>query len=133
MYRTIPEVKLFSNAKIQNMLIRILFIWTLRHPASGYVQGINDLAAPFILVFLAEYVYECSNPLNIYDFSEKDLDEISPENLACAEGDVYWCLSKVIDNIQDNYTENQPGVHKVLNKMKRIINREHIEVNDHLE
>jgi hypothetical protein len=28
----------------------------MRHPASGYVQGINDVATPFIVVFLSEYV-----------------------------------------------------------------------------
>jgi hypothetical protein len=27
----------------------------MRHPASGYVQGINDLATPFFVVFLSEY------------------------------------------------------------------------------
>ena len=38
------------------MLIRILFVWALRHPASAYVQGINDICAPIILVFLSEYI-----------------------------------------------------------------------------
>ena len=38
------------------MLIRILFTWAVRHPASAYVQGINDLCAPLMLVFLSEYV-----------------------------------------------------------------------------
>ena len=28
----------------------------MRHPASAYVQGINDLAAPMLLVFLTEEV-----------------------------------------------------------------------------
>ena len=28
---------------MQRALERILYIWALRHPASGYVQGINDL------------------------------------------------------------------------------------------
>jgi len=28
----------------------------MRHPASGYVQGINDVVTPFIVVFLSEYV-----------------------------------------------------------------------------
>jgi hypothetical protein len=28
----------------------------MRHPASGYVQGINDVATPFIVVFLSEHV-----------------------------------------------------------------------------
>lgn len=35
---------------------RILFIWAIRHPASGYVQGINDLVTPFFVVFLSEFV-----------------------------------------------------------------------------
>lgn len=37
-------------------LERILFIWAIRHPASGYVQGINDLLTPFFVVFLSEFV-----------------------------------------------------------------------------
>lgn len=35
---------------------RILYIWAIRHPASGYVQGINDLVTPFFVVFLLEYI-----------------------------------------------------------------------------
>ena len=35
---------------------RILFIWAIRHPASGYVQGINDLVTPFFVVFLSEFI-----------------------------------------------------------------------------
>ena len=35
---------------------RILFIWAIRHPASGYVQGMNDLVTPFMLVFLSEHI-----------------------------------------------------------------------------
>ena len=37
-------------------LERILYIWSVRHPASGYVQGLNDLATPFLTVFLAPYI-----------------------------------------------------------------------------
>jgi len=35
---------------------RVLYIWAIRHPASGYVQGINDLVTPFFVVFLSEYL-----------------------------------------------------------------------------
>jgi hypothetical protein len=28
----------------------------MRHPASGYVQGINDVVTPFVLVFLSDYL-----------------------------------------------------------------------------
>lgn len=38
------------------MLVKILFIWNIRHPASGYVQGINDIVTPFIIVFLNSYI-----------------------------------------------------------------------------
>lgn len=41
------------------MLRRLLYIWHMRHPASGYVQGMCDLTNPFIIVFLSEYI-----PLN---------------------------------------------------------------------
>ena len=41
---------------MQCMMIRILFVWAIRHPASAYVQGINDLCAPLLLVFLSEYI-----------------------------------------------------------------------------
>lgn len=28
----------------------------MRHPASGYVQGINDIVTPFLVVFLSDYL-----------------------------------------------------------------------------
>lgn len=28
----------------------------MRHPASGYVQGMCDLVNPFLIVFLSEYL-----------------------------------------------------------------------------
>ena len=40
----------------QQIFERILYIWAIRHPASGYVQGINDLVTPFFVVFLSAYV-----------------------------------------------------------------------------
>jgi Rab-GTPase-TBC domain len=46
-----PRFILFSQC-----LERILYVWAIRHPASGYVQGINDLVTPFFEVFLSAYV-----------------------------------------------------------------------------
>ena len=53
--RTAPDVGLFRNDRIRKSLTRLLYIWAMRHPASSYVQGINDLATPFIAVFLMDY------------------------------------------------------------------------------
>ena len=38
------------------MMTRILYIRSVRHPASAYVQGINDLCAVLLLVFISEPV-----------------------------------------------------------------------------
>lgn len=51
-----PHVPLFQQKAVQDMFERILFIWAIRHPASGYVQGINDLVTPFFIVFLQEII-----------------------------------------------------------------------------
>lgn len=53
-----PLVPLFQQTIVQEMFERILYIWAIRHPASGYVQGINDLVTPFFVVFLQEVVPE---------------------------------------------------------------------------
>jgi hypothetical protein len=53
--RTAPDVPLFRNEKVRRALARLLFIWAMRHPASSYVQGINDLATPLFAVFLSDY------------------------------------------------------------------------------
>lgn len=54
MPRMNPHIRLFQQTLVQEMFERILFIWAIRHPASGYVQGINDLVTPFFIVFLQE-------------------------------------------------------------------------------
>ncbi|KAB0386160.1 hypothetical protein FD755_001116, partial [Muntiacus reevesi] len=53
--RMSPEA-LILQPKVTEIFERILFIWAIRHPASGYVQGINDLVTPFFVVFICEYL-----------------------------------------------------------------------------
>jgi hypothetical protein len=43
-------------------LERILYVWAIRHPDSGYVQGINDLVIPFFQTFLAAYISRSRSP-----------------------------------------------------------------------
>lgn len=52
---------------------RVLFIWAIRHPASGYVQGLNDLICPFMMVFFSEHVRHGEKFENI------DITEIAEE------------------------------------------------------
>jgi hypothetical protein len=50
-----PLISIFQKEIVQNIFQRVLYVWAVRHPASGYVQGINDLLTPFFVVFLTEY------------------------------------------------------------------------------
>jgi hypothetical protein len=58
------------------MFERILFIWAIRHPASGYVQGINDLVTPFYVVFLQEVIPAGVCFIELVSISEISFSEI---------------------------------------------------------
>ncbi|KAI9143531.1 rab-GTPase-TBC domain-containing protein [Paraphysoderma sedebokerense] len=113
--RTNASVPLYHHKKIQESLERVLYCWAIRHPASGYVQGMNDLVTPFFTVFLSSYVDE-----SVYDC---DPDEISQQVLNVVEADSFWCLTKLLDGIQDNYTFAQPGIQRQIIKLKELIGR----------
>ncbi|KAG5404062.1 hypothetical protein IGI04_010181 [Brassica rapa subsp. trilocularis] len=87
--RTVPDVSFFQQAQVQKSLERILYTWAIRHPASGYVQGINDLVTPFLVIFLSEYLEG-----GVESWSMSDL---SSEKISDVEADCYWCLTKLLD------------------------------------
>ncbi|KZT29023.1 RabGAP/TBC [Neolentinus lepideus HHB14362 ss-1] len=113
--RTRPGVRLWMHACTQRSLERILYVWAIRHPASGYVQGINDLATPFFQVFLSAYI----------DSEVEDFDPtLLPSNvLSAIEADSFWCLSRLLDGIQDNYIAGQPGIHRSVKRMAELVAR----------
>jgi len=49
------------------------------------------------------------------------------------EADCYWCITKLLDGIQDNYTFAQPGIQKMLFKMRELVARIDAELDKHLE
>ncbi|KAL0349314.1 UNVERIFIED_CONTAM: TBC1 domain family member 22B, partial [Sesamum angustifolium] len=123
--RTVPDVSFFQQVEVQKSLERILYIWAIRHPASGYVQGINDVATPFFVVFLSEYLEG-----SITTWSMSDL---SPERIANVEADCYWCLSKLLDGMQDHYIFAQPGIQRLVFKLKELVRRIDEPVSKHVE
>lgn len=124
--RTAPEVSFFHQPRIQKSLERILFIWGIRHPASGYVQGINDLATPFLAVFTSEMMGAEPN------MESWNMDLISDGDILDIEADSYWCLCKLLDGIQDHYTYAQPGIQKTLFHVGELISRVEGSVSEHL-
>lgn len=43
--------------------------------------------------------------------------------LAAIEADSFWCLSKLLDGIQDNYISHQPGIHRLVTRMGELVKR----------
>jgi len=117
--RTAPDIPLFAHPKIRAMMEHVLYIWAMLHPASSYVQGINDLITPIILVFLSEHT-TVFGPNGLL-LGNIDIDSVSDAALANVEADAFWCLSKLLDGIQDNYTNDQPGIVRALDKLHDLI------------
>ncbi|KAL4073913.1 rab-GTPase-TBC domain-containing protein [Scleroderma citrinum] len=123
--RTRPGILLWMQATTQRSLERILYVWAIRHPASGYVQGINDLVTPFFQVFLSAYID--SDPENF------DTSRLSLTVLNAIEADCFWCLSRLLDGIQDNYISAQPGIHRSVKRMAELVARIDAPLYAHLE
>ncbi|XP_041083877.1 TBC1 domain family member 22B-like isoform X2 [Polyodon spathula] len=123
--RTNPLIPLFQQAPVQEVFERILFIWAIRHPASGYVQGINDLVTPFFVVFLSEFVED-----DVENFDVTTLPQHVQRNI---EADSFWCMSKLLDGIQDNYTFAQPGIQTKVKALEELVSRIDEHVHNHFQ
>uniref|UniRef100_A0A8C6FXM3 TBC1 domain family member 22A n=1 Tax=Moschus moschiferus TaxID=68415 RepID=A0A8C6FXM3_MOSMO len=113
--RMSPEA-LILQPKVTEIFERILFIWAIRHPASGYVQGINDLVTPFFVVFICEYIDD-------EDADSADISRVPEDALRNVEADTYWCMSRLLDGIQDNYTFAQPGIQMKVKMLEELVSR----------
>ena len=127
--RTAPEVPLFRHEKVRRILSRLLYIWAMRHPASSYVQGINDLATPLLVVFLSDYADEEVDVLS----SSEIMDQITQQQLDDLEADVYWCLTNLLAGIQDHYTSDQPGVQRMVMRLEELVQRIDANLCQHLK
>lgn len=119
--RTQPDVPLFRTPAIQETLRRILFIWAVRHPASGYVQGINDMCSVLILVFLQ----------GIVEFNvEREVGELP--DLTELEADCYGCLRVILGQVADYFYPSSPGIQRAVLRIEEIIQRIDSELARHM-
>ncbi|KAI8629985.1 RabGAP/TBC [Xylariaceae sp. FL1651] len=125
--RTNPHIELYSYEATQRSLERILYVWAIRHPASGYVQGINDLVTPFWQVFLGTYITD--NNIE----SGMDPGQLPKAVLDAVEADSYWCLTKLLDGIQDHYIVAQPGIQRQVAALRDLTARIDEGLAKHLE
>jgi hypothetical protein len=169
--RTAPGEPFVRDARVQSLLARMLYVWGVRHPASGYVQGMNDVATPFLAVFLGERLGAMvvaaagegggagrgdggvedgaaagpqqqqqqgaaaaiaaaprppASPLlpppppPMSDWPTL-LPQLADRDLAEAEADAYWCLSRMLESIQDHYTYAQPGIQRAVFRVRELL------------
>ena len=101
---------------VQNALCRMLFLWALRHPVVGFVQGFNDLASVFYALYLYERLGEgWEDPAGIERLSREELLEI--------EADTFWSMSKLIDGMQDVYTNERRGLFRMIDTIALVISK----------
>jgi hypothetical protein len=105
---------------VNSLFEHVLFIWAVRHPASGYVQGMNDILLPFFCAFLGgllpgESVDEIAG--------RAEIDAITDDQLLEVEADCFWCFGKLLDGIQDVFTKGQPGLHRMIELLDTTVAR----------
>ncbi|RCI08186.1 hypothetical protein L249_6327 [Ophiocordyceps polyrhachis-furcata BCC 54312] len=125
--RTNPHIELYGYEATQRSLERILYLWAVRHPASGYVQGINDLVTPFWQVFLALYIGDHNIETGM------DPGQLPKPVLDAVEADSFWCLTKLLDGIQDHYIVAQPGIQRQVGALRDLTARIDASLSSHLE
>lgn len=125
--RTNPHIELYGYEATQRSLERILYVWAVRHPASGYVQGINDLVTPFWQVFLGTYITDPDIE------SGMDPGQLPRAVLDAVEADTFWCLTKLLDGIQDHYIVAQPGIQRQVSALRDLTARIDEQLAKHLE
>eukprot|EP00927_Polykrikos_kofoidii_P018131 TRINITY_DN18354_c0_g1_i2.p1 TRINITY_DN18354_c0_g1~~TRINITY_DN18354_c0_g1_i2.p1 ORF type:complete len:414 (-),score=75.11 TRINITY_DN18354_c0_g1_i2:379-1620(-) len=119
---------LVDDSRIQELMERVLLIWSIRHPGAGYVQGLSDVLLPLLLVFLADRA-----GVELCSLGVSCLDLLGSNDLESIEADCYWCLAKLLSEVADHYTEGQPGLQRAAVQLRSLVARSDEELALHLE
>ena len=98
--RTHPDLHRFTP--LRDHLERVLFVFAKQHPELGYIQGMNELASPFLLVF-------------------NDGRAIDPSD---AEADAYFCFKNVMDEMHACYNRREAdtkGINRQVRELQALL------------
>ena len=130
--RTAPDLPWVHTPTVQALLERLLFVRAVRSSAAGYVQGLCDVAVPFVFVFLSESSLCTGLHPDGWAARLSTLPARSPA-LAAAEADAYGCFCALLDSIQDQYTFAQPGVQRKAHTLGALLRRLDAPLHAHLK
>ncbi|KPI90390.1 putative Gtpase activating protein [Leptomonas seymouri] len=116
------------HPRVQGSIERILFIWSLRHPACGYVQGMNDLVVPFMAVVLAYHFCPTRSITELHSYTEGVLQDIwslavvpVAQWISVIEAEVYWLTSYLLNAMQDNYISSHEGITAMIRHLAAVV------------
>lgn len=140
-------MNLFHHQAIQEALKRILFVWSKENSHISYFQGcqicfpfaqtsgLNDLATPFLVVFLVSRFGGLTDFNNEY-IGNANFKAHLMNYLPSIEADTYWCLSKValltfcthtqmMNDLQTTLTFTEGGIHaeEMMGKFRELMGR----------
>ena len=84
-----------------------------------------NLVTPFFQSFLSAYI----------DGDPEDFnpDKLPKEVMDVIEADSFWCLTKLLDGIQDNYIHAQPGIQRQVAELRDLTSRIDANLVKHLQ
>lgn len=68
---------------VQTALVRLLYLWALRRPIIGFVQGFNDVASVFYSLYLRERLGEAWE-------NAEEVARLEPNVMLELEADTFW-------------------------------------------
>jgi len=62
-----------------------------------------------------------------------DIENLPEKNLRQLEADSYWCMTKLLERIQENYVFSQPGIQRKVQSLDDLIKRIDRNLHQHLK
>jgi len=85
-----------------------------------------------VLLVNQKQVHDNDAKLADADPEEIDPSVLPPAVLNAVEADSFWCLSRLLDGIQDNYITAQPGIQRSVKRMAELVARIDAPLSEHL-
>eukprot|EP01119_Soliformovum_irregulare_P018164 TRINITY_DN5511_c0_g1_i2.p1 TRINITY_DN5511_c0_g1~~TRINITY_DN5511_c0_g1_i2.p1 ORF type:complete len:278 (-),score=39.85 TRINITY_DN5511_c0_g1_i2:64-897(-) len=107
---------------VQRMLERILYIWSKEHPHIDYFQGLGDVVAQFLVVYISEHI-------DVDNYRDRSLRESVWEEI---EADTFWSITLALNGMESALSQsNFEGISEMLLKLKSLIRLVDPRLDDH--
>ncbi|GAM20569.1 hypothetical protein SAMD00019534_037440 [Acytostelium subglobosum LB1] len=156
--RTRPDgfYDLFEIKFIEQMIERILVVWSNENQDVSYFQGLNDLICPFLIVFLSDALqqyntdrnptYPSLDPLADLQFNlvktlgdgvgvKELLDTNRYDILSRVEADIFWCLSHLMNSVKSYAANTGCGLpaEGMMKKLESLVKESNEELYNHFK